>query len=209
MPSPTGHLPPLLFPPTVLQNVTAHAIEMVHKTHPDYDLAIENLTEYYDMKLATFGLDSDGSMVVAFPDFIKDHASKPKTLYEIEMVKVPIPNQNEEADSYSEVKYSKPYLAINYDYYIQLRIQELHMCKQIRHTYYCEELFLIKHKSKHSCESTIFYNLTADVVYSVCQFDYFYNITVPPSILDGGSNILLANTLSPKRLICMEDFPMA
>ena len=46
-------------------------------------------------------------------------------LYEIEMVKVPIPDKNKEADSYSEVKYSKPYLAINDDYYIQLRIQEL------------------------------------------------------------------------------------
>ena len=97
---------------------------------------------------------------------------EPKTLYEIEMVKVPIPDKNTEADSYSEVKYSKPYLAINEDYYIKLRIQELQMCKQIRHTYYCEELFLIKHKTKHSCESAIFYNLTADVVYSACQFDY-------------------------------------
>ena len=205
----TGHLPPLLFPPTVLQNITANAIEMVCKTHPDYDLAIEHITEYYDMKLATFGLDSDDNMVVAFPVFVKDHASEPKTLYEIETVKVPIPNKNKEADSYSEVKYSKPYLAINDDYYIQLRIQELCMCKQIRHTYYCEELFLIKYKTKHSCESAIFYNLTADVVYSVCQFDYFYNTIVPPSILDGGSNILLANMLNPKRLICMEDFPMA
>ena len=106
-----------------LQNVTANAIEMVHKIHPDYALAIRHITEYYDMKLATFGLDSDGSRVVAFPVFVKDHASEPKTLYEIEMVKVPIPNKNTEADSYSEVKYSKPYLAINEDYYIQLRIQ--------------------------------------------------------------------------------------
>ena len=64
-------------------------------------------------------------MVVAFLVFVKDHASEPKTLYEIEMVKVPIPNRNTEADSYSEVKYSKPYLAINEDYYIQIRIQEL------------------------------------------------------------------------------------
>ena len=76
-------------------------------------LAIRHITEYYDMKLATFGLDSDGSMVVAFPVFVKDHASEPKTLYEIEMVKEPIPNRNTEAYSYSEVKYSKPYLAIN------------------------------------------------------------------------------------------------
>ena len=79
---------------------------MVHKMHPDYALAIEHITEYYDMKLATFGLDSDGSMVVAFPVFVKDHASEPKVLHEIEMVKVPIPDQNKEADSYSEVKYS-------------------------------------------------------------------------------------------------------
>ena len=121
----TGHLPPELFPPTVLQNVTANAIEMVHKVHPDYALAIRHITEYYDMKLAMFGLDSDGSMVVAFPVFVKDHASKPKTLYEIEKVKVPIPNRNTEADIYSEVKCNKPYLAINDDYYIQLRIQEL------------------------------------------------------------------------------------
>ena len=205
----TRHFPPELFPPTVLQNVTANAIEMVCKTHPDYTLAIRHITEYYDMKLAMFGLDSDGSMVVAFPVFVKDHVNKPKTLYEIEMVKVPIPNRNTEADSYSEVKYSKPYLAINEDYCIQLRIQELQMCKQIRHTYYCEELFLIKHKTKHSCESAIFYNLTADVVYSVCQFDYFYNTTVTPSILDGGSNILLVNMLSPKRLICTKDSSMA
>ena len=154
----TRHLPPEFFPPTVLQNVTANAIEMVCKTHPDYGLAIRHITEYYDMKLAMFGLDSDGSMVVAFPVFMGEHASWPKTLYEIEVVEVPIPGKNTEAGSYSEVKYSKPYLAINEDYYIQLRIQELRMCKQIRHTYYCEELFLIKHKTKHSCESAIFYN---------------------------------------------------
>ena len=121
----TGHLPPLLFPPTVLQNISANAIEMIHKTNPDYALAIRHITEYYDMKLVTFGLDSDGSMVVAFPVFVKNLASEPKPLYEIEMVKVPIPDKNKEADSYSEVKYSKPYLAINDDYYIQLRIQEL------------------------------------------------------------------------------------
>ena len=98
----TGHLPPELFPPTVLQNVTTNAIEMVHKTHPDYVLAIRHITEYYDMKLATFGLDSDGSMVVAFPVFVKGHASEPSILYEIEMVKVPIPNKNKATDSYSE-----------------------------------------------------------------------------------------------------------
>ena len=111
----TGWIPLLLFPPSVLHNISTSAIQMVHWMHPDYTLAIEHIKEYYDMKLATFGLDSQGILVVAFPVFIKDHSSEPKTLYEIETVKVPIPDQNEEADSYSELVYSKPYLAINND----------------------------------------------------------------------------------------------
>ena len=52
-------------------------------------------------------------MIIAFPIFVKDHTSQPKTLYEIETVKVPIPDKNEAANSYSEVRYSKPNLAIN------------------------------------------------------------------------------------------------
>ena len=35
----TGHLPPLLFPPSVLQNLTTKALQMVHKSHPNYVLA--------------------------------------------------------------------------------------------------------------------------------------------------------------------------
>ena len=47
------------------------------------------------------------------------------------------------------------------------------------------------------------------MVYSVCQFNYYYNTTVTPSALDGGSHILLAEMLSPKRLACSHDFHMA
>ena len=63
------------------------------------------------------------------------------TLYELETVKVPITDTNLAANSYTEVETSKPYIAFNNDYYIQLHIPELHMCKQIWHSYYCEELF--------------------------------------------------------------------
>ena len=70
------------------------------------------------MKLAPFGADTDGNMIVAFPVFVKDHTSQTKILYEIETVNVPILDHNNNPDSYSEVKYSKPYIAINHDYYI-------------------------------------------------------------------------------------------
>ena len=69
--------------------------------------------------------------------------------------------------------------------------------------------FWLNVKFRHSCESAIFYKLSKEVVYSVCTFDYYYNTTVTPSVLDGGTHILLANMLSPKRLVCSQDLHMA
>ena len=155
-----GYLPASLFPPSVLHNITSSALAMVQKKNPDYVLTIKHVTEYYDMKMVTFGVNDGVELVVAFPVFVQDHTRESMTLYELETVKVPITDTNLAANSYTEVQTSKPYIAFNNDYYIQLHIPELRMCKQIWHTYYCEELFLVKHKSKHSCESAIYYNLT-------------------------------------------------
>ena len=76
------------------------------------------------------------------------------------------------------------------------------MCKSIRHIYYCEELFVIKHKSRQSCVSAIFYNLGPATINKNCKFDYHYNTTVPPVICDGGRDVLLANFHGPRSLKC-------
>ena len=76
------------------------------------------------------------------------------------------------------------------------------MCKRVRHTYFCEELFLVKHKTKHSYESALFCDLPRETLLQNCQVNYYYNTTVQPSVLDGGTHIVLANMLNEKRLIC-------
>ena len=76
------------------------------------------------------------------------------------------------------------------------------MCKSIGYTYYCEELFVVKHKSKHGCASAIFYELGPQQVIKNRKFDYMYNATVPPVILDGGRDVLLANFNGPRSLKC-------
>ena len=204
-----GYLPASLFPPSTLCRITSNALQMVQKKNPDYVLTIKHVTEYYDMKMVTFGVNDGEELLVTFPVFVQDHTRESMTLYELETVKVPITDTNLAANSYTEVKTSKPYKAFNHDYYIQLRNPELRMCKQIWHSYYCEELFLVKHKSKHSCESAIYYNLSKEVINDYCTFKYFYNTTVMPSVLDGGPQILLANLLTPKRLICTYASDMA
>ena len=158
-----GYLPASLFSPTVLHGITSGALKMVQRTNLDYFLTIQHVTEYYHMKMVTFGVNDGEDLIVAFPVFIQDHTSESMTLHELEIVKVPITDTNLATNSHTEVETSKPYIAFNEDYYIQLCIPELCMCKQIWHAYYCEKLFLVKHMSKHSCGSAIYYNLTKEI----------------------------------------------
>ena len=177
--------------------------KMVKKNYPDYELAASHISHYRDMELVTFSVDRvTHSLIVTFPVFIKDFKQPPLSLFEIETVPVPIPDKNRQADSYSQVRIQKSYIAAGVDYYIQIRMTEMLMCKSIRYIYYCEELFVVKHKSKHSCASAIFYELGSQQVIKNCKFDYMYNATVPPVILDGGRDVLLANFHGPRSLKC-------
>ena len=160
------------------------------------------------MKLFMVATDTEGQLVISFPIFVQNFNKMPLTLYEIESVKVPIEDQNFQADSCSEVKIAKLYIAINKTYYNPLRIQELGICKQIRYTYYCEELFLVKHKAKHSCERTIFYKLDKDTIKRKYHYRYLYNTTVIPSVLDGGTQIVLANMGNNKKLFLVNKWSL-
>ena len=155
------------------------------------------------MKLVTFSIDREThSLIISFPVFVKDFRQPPLKLYEVDTVAVPIPDRNRKTNSYTKVRINKPYLAAGDDYYIQLKMTELVMCKSIRYTYYCEELFVVKHKSRHSYASAIFYDLGPEEVVHKCQFDYIYNTTMPPTVLDSGRSLLLANFHGPHSLKC-------
>ena len=198
-----GRLPRALISDNQLREILGKVDAMVKRNYPDYVLAAKHISHYRDMKMVTFSVDQQAhSLILTFPAFIKNYKQPPLSLYEVETVPVPIIDKNVKADSYSQVRIEKSYIAAGTDYYIQLRISELLMCKSIRYIYYCEELFVIKHKSRHSCVSAIFYNLGPATVIKNCKFDYYYNITVPPVILDGGRDVLLANFHGPRSLKC-------
>ena len=198
-----GRLPRALISDNQLREILGKVDAMVKKNYPDYVLAAKHISHYRDMKMVTFSVDQQAhSLILTFPAFIMNYKQPPLSLYEVETVPVPIIDKNVKADSYSQVRIEKSYLAAGTDYYIQLRTSELLMCKSIRYIYYCEELFVIKHKSRHSCVSAIFYNLGPPTVTKNCRFDYYYNTTVPLVILDGGRDVLLANFHGPRSLKC-------
>ena len=88
------------------------------------------------------------------------------------------------------------------EYYIELGMTEMIMCKSIRFTYYCDKVFVVRHKSVTGCASTIFYDLGPNMVTGSCTFKYMFDTIVPPTILDAGKNLLLANFHGPRSVKC-------
>ena len=127
---------------------------MVKKRYHDYQLAADHISHYRDVKLRDMH-----ALVVSFPVFVKDYRKPPQAMFEIETIPVPIPDRNPGASSYTKVNIQKPYIAAEDDCYIQLLLMELVMCKSICYKCYCEELYVVKHNSNHSCASAMFYYL--------------------------------------------------
>ena len=128
-------------------------------TNPDYDLVIDRLHLYYNMQLVTFGIDKNKNLIIQFPVFIPPYTQQPLILHQLETVSVPIIDQNMQVHSYTHLQVKKPYIALNSETYISLPQQELRTCKRIGYKFYYKELFMVKYKSRYSCESVICFNL--------------------------------------------------
>ena len=62
---------------------------------------------------------------------------------------------------------------------------------------------MVKHKSKYSCRSTIYFNLDPEIIKVNHNFTFYYNKTdITPTVLNGGSKIILANWPNDKHITC-------
>ena len=154
------------------------------------------------MKLVTFGIDKERNLIIQFPVFIQPYTS-PLILHQIETVPIPIIDQNKQTHSYTHLQIDKLYIALHSETYITIQQQELNICKRIGYEFYCEELFVVKHKPKYSCKSTIYFNLDSNTIKENCKFNFYYNKTdITATVLDGGNEIILANWPDDKCIIC-------
>ena len=108
------------------------------------------------MKLVIFGIDDQRNLIIQFPVFVQPYTQQLLILYKMETVLVPIVDKNKQAQSYTYLKINKPCITLNSETYISLRTQELATCKKIGYEFYCKELFVVKRKTKYSCESAIY-----------------------------------------------------
>ena len=119
------------------------------------------------------------------------------------MVPVPIIDQNKQALSYTHLQTDIPYKALSSETYISFRQLELWTCKKIGCEFYYKELFIVKHKSKCSCESAIYFGLGYDIIKENCNLTYYFNKTdIKPMVPDGRYEIILANWPNVKHIVC-------
>ena len=76
-------------------------------------------------------------------------------------------------------------------------------CKKIGYKFYCEELFVVRHKSRYSCESAIYFDVDKEITKENCELRFYYNKRdVIPTVLNGGNEIILANWQDVEHILC-------
>ena len=158
-----GYLPITLITPSKLGAILKQVQIAIAKTNQDYELVLNRLYLYYDMKLVTFGVDSQNNLIIQFPVFVQPYLQTKLTLYQIETVPLPILDTGNKIQSYAQLKIEKPYITLNVETYISICSQELNTCKRIGYEYFCEELFVVKSKHKYSCASAMYFNSNHDI----------------------------------------------
>ena len=154
------------------------------------------------MKLVTFGIDYQKNLIIQFQVFVQPYAQTKLMLYQVETVPVPILDNGDKVQSYTQLKIEKPYIALNEETYITICPQELSSCKKISYEYFCEVLFVVNSKHQYSCASAVYFNSNHDIKENH-DFYYYHNKTnITPSVLDGGKQIILVNWPNYKRIIC-------
>ena len=165
-----GYLPIFLVTPLKLQEILDSLKEALIKTNPEHDIVIKRVHLYYNMKLVTFGIDRKRNLIIQFPIFVQPYTKQLSILHQLETVPIPIIDKNAKANSYTELQIKKPYIALNSEMYINIQQQELATCKRIGYKFYCDELFVVRDKLLHSCESAIYFDLNKDTIKRDCDF---------------------------------------
>ena len=89
--------------------------------------------------------------------------------------------------------------------YVSFTTEELSLCKHIGHGYFCESIYLVKHKTSQIYESEVFCDLSQDISSDDCEFNFFYNMTPEAAILDAG-DIHLLSKLDKHLYLCCDEF---
>ena len=98
-----GYLPITVITPSKLEAILKQVQIAIAKTNQDYELVLNRLYVYYDMKLVMFGIDNQNNLIVQFPVFVQPYMQTKLTLYQVETLPVPILDSSNIIQSYTQL----------------------------------------------------------------------------------------------------------
>ena len=69
-------------------------------------------------------------------------------------------------------------------------------------TYYCENSYVLRQRSEHTCESVIYYRTDPKTIMKHCRAMFTSQQNFPPKVLDAGETMILFNLPRPWILFC-------
>ena len=99
-----GYLPIFLITPSKLEAILQQVQAAITKSNQDYEIVLNRLYLYYDMKLVTFDIDYQKNLIIQFPVFVQPYTQTNLTLYQVETVPVPIVDSGNKIQSYTPLK---------------------------------------------------------------------------------------------------------
>ena len=135
-------------------------------------------------------------------------------IYNVRTIPVPyhinadMVDEIENEDAYTHIIPDTEMVAMNRDTYINVDQSELKQCIKFSVMYFCEQTFLMKHTSEHTCETAIYHEQNPDIIKDKCNIQYYPEFNPTPQILDAGRHILLGNIPEPWSVVCSKNDPI-
>ena len=153
--------------------------------------------------MVTFS-NSHDQLLFNIPVLLHLNDQKDLTLYSIDTVIMPFDTKTPggKNDEYTFINNSYPYMAINQENYIPLDERQLWLCNKMGATYYCENSYVLRHRSEHTCESVIYYRTDPKMIMKHCRAMFTSQQNFPPKVLDAGKTMILFNLPRLWILVC-------
>ena len=197
--------------PSVLKRMIEYVKQQLAEKYTNYESVITEVHDYYNLPVSSFDYDILGVFV---PLFIRPNLQEPMYVSNVKTIPVPyhfnseIIDETEREKAYTQIIPDTEMAAMNRDTYINVDQSELKQCIKFSVMYFCEQTFLMKHTSEHTCETAIYHEQSPDLIKDKCNIQYYPELDPTPQILDAGKHILLGNIPEPWSVVCSKNDPI-
>ena len=202
----TGRLTFQVLDPDELDRFLSAIRRQLWEVRSPFELAFNHTYQFYTEPMVMFTNTHD-QLLVNVPILLRLATQKPLNLYSIDTVPMPFDMETLDGrnNEYTFINNSYPYMALNEHNYIPLTETQLRMCDKMGPTYYCQNLYVLRQRTQHTCESAIYYKMDAKMITKHCQAKFAANVEFTPKVLDAGETMVLFNLPRLWILLCGQE----